>query len=359
MKIPKQILAFSILTASLLSFLAGYILIQSGLKSNGGNSQQGSILDRFQNIAGATGQTIIPQGLFQLAEKETISPVSDIASESVLYYQADTGIATKADILTRQNTNISTAILPQLSRVIWSPDRRQVITVFTTATATEFKYYSYATGRAFSMGTNILDAVFSPDSTSVAAVRKVNDETIITTGAPGDQYVRTILKTRLERFSIAWPNPDTLALTVPNSDGTNDFYLLATNGDLTKVLEGQTALNVVWIPDGSGFMYSIEKDGYPVLARYNLASKNRIDLPLSVAADFCAPTLNGSAAFCLVDTKGETAVTRLDLTTGALQTISSNVIISGERVFLSHLQDFLIIINKSDHSLYAIRVSGE
>ncbi|HWA64526.1 MAG TPA: hypothetical protein VG866_01575 [Candidatus Paceibacterota bacterium] len=359
MKIPKQILAFSILTASLLSFLAGYILIQSGLKSDAGAAQKGSILDRFQNLAGSTGQTIVPQGLFQLSEKETISPVSDIASESVLYYQADTGIATKADIVTRQNTNISTAILPQLSRVIWSPDRQQVMTIFTTAKATEFKYYSYGTGRAFSMGTNVLDAAFSPDGSSIAAVRKINDETIITTGAPGDQYARTILKTRLDRFSIAWPNPDTLALTVPNADGTSDLYLLATNGDLTKILEGQTSLGVVWIPDGSGFIYSVEKDGYPVLARYNLTDKSQINLPLSVDAALCAPTLNGGAAFCLVDTKGETSVTRLDLATGASQTISSNVIISGERVFLSHLQDFLIIVNQSDHSLYAIKVSGE
>src|SRR5690348_245786 len=122
----KQTMILIVVAASLVSFLGGYLLTQPSLKVSAVlQEQRGSLIDRFDGVVETSTPTPLPPGLLQASDQAAVGPTNASDGEAILYYY--NGGVSKLDLETRKSTLISSALIPGLIRVIWSPDKNRVI----------------------------------------------------------------------------------------------------------------------------------------------------------------------------------------------------------------------------------------
>lgn len=351
----KQLTLLIILIATLLSAIGGYMLAAHSTAIAVQGSDQVGLLARFDGIPSPTA-TPIPDGLVRLSADAALSAANDSASDSVLYYHRADGTVTKIGLADHASTQISATMLPHLSRIIWSADGTQVLAVYNLKTGPTFKYFNYQTHQTATLGNTIIDAAFSPDGTSIVMAKTLTDETDIVIAKPDGSDASTILKTHLSDISLAWPADHAIAMTVGNTDGTSDLYTVSDQGDLEKILAGQSNLETQWSPDGSVLLYSSVQQNQPALALHAAGGE---DQAVAIAADAnrCAWYLNGAAFVCLTDDGDTASVREVSATNLASKILVPDLVdINPERVFLSQLQDFMVLVDRADHSLWSIRL---
>ena len=358
----KQLIILIIIMASLTSFLAGYLLTQPSRNSEAIIQQQrGALIDRFSGLNENSTPTPLPPGLLQATTDVSLATTNAPDSNAVLYYRPDNGHVSKLDLETRLNTTISTAQLIGLTNVIWSPNKNRVITVFRSSTGTMYKYFDYTTHKNGPLGTNIKDAVFSPDSQRVALVRSSGTDSaiIITNFEDAGKNPQTILKTRLNNIHLFWQNDRALSFVADDTDaGTQSFYTLSEAGDLSRPLGGESGLAVRWSPDGTKFLYSAREDSGLTLRVFDVTSQQSQLMPVQTSATNCAWSLDQRSVICASEIQGETSVNKITLTDLTSKILFSNLIISPKDVFLSHLEDFLVIISAGDQSIWELKLAN-
>ncbi len=137
------------LSALLAAFVAGYFLTRPDGGAGTLANQRADILDRFADNTDAASQTTasvpIPDGLFKISDDSALSAVADPSSDDVLYYHTGTGFVSRISIAGQQSLTLSSTELPRLQKVIWSPDKKSVVTVFATTRGNRYEYYNYTT----------------------------------------------------------------------------------------------------------------------------------------------------------------------------------------------------------------------
>lgn len=356
----KQLIILIIIAASLTSFLAGYLLVQPSQQTADILQQQrGALIDRFSDVGGNSTPTPLPPGLLQATTDVALAPTNAPDSNAVLYYHPNSGQVSKLDLETRTNTLISTAQLTGLTSVIWSPNKNRVITISRSSTGPVYKYFDYTTHQNGLLGTDIKDVAFSPDSQRIALVQSAGGDSAIEITNFADKNSQTILKTRLSNIHLSWPSNNYLSFIANDTDtGSQSLYTVSENGDLTQLVGGEDNLVVKWSPDGSKFLYSDTENGSTVLRVFDVASQQSQDLPFQTSATNCAWPLDQRSVTCAVETQGETSITQITLTGLAVKTLFSNLIISPKEVFLSHLEDFLVIISAGDQSIWELKLAN-
>lgn len=356
----KQLIILITVAASLTSFLAGYLLTQpSGQSANVLQQQRGALIDRFSGINGST-PTPLPPGLLQASTDATLAPTNAPDSNAILYYHPTSGYVSKLELETRTNTLISTAQLSNLTSVIWSPNKNQVITVSRSSTGPIYKYFDYTSHKNGSLGANIKDAVFSPDSQRIAIIRSAGGDSAIEITDLAGKNGRTILKTRLNNIKLSWPNDNYLSFIANDADsGSQSLYIISEDGNLRQLVGGEDNLVVNWSPDGTKFLYSIQKNEEEAELRvFDVASRQSQPLPVNTLANTCAWLLNQSSIICAIESQGQTSIHQVVLAGMTTEILFSNLIISPKEVFMSHLEDFLVIISASDQSVWALKLAN-
>ncbi len=355
----KQLIILIIITVSLTSFLAGYLFTQPSRNADAVIQQQrGALIDRFSGLTDNSTPTPLPPGLLQATTDESLAAANAPDSDAVLYYHPDNGHVSKVDLETRLHTVISTAQLTDLTNVIWSSNKNRVITVSRSSTGPMYKYFDYTSHKNGLLGANIKDAIFSPDNQRVALIKSAGgDSTIEITDFEGKNS-KTILKTRLNNIRLAWPSDHLLSFIATDTDtGAQSLYIVSEGGDLTQLVGGEDGLAVKWSPDGTKFLYSVREDEKVILRIFDVTSKQSQDLPVQTSASTCAWLLDQRSTICAVETAGQTSINQITLAGLTNKILFSNLIISPQEVFMSHLEDFLIIINAGDQSIWQLKLA--
>lgn len=356
----KQLIILIVITASLTSFLAGYLLTQPPKNANTIiKEQRGALIDRFSNIDDGSTPTPLPPGLFQITTDEALAPTNAPDSDAVLYYHSLNGFVSKAELETRTSTPVSTTELKGLSNVIWSPDKNRVITVSRSSTGPTYKYFDYTNRQNGLLGTNIKDAIFSPDSRRIAVVRSTGGDSNIEVSDFEGKNSQIILRTRLSNIKLSWPNENYISFVAGDTDSnTQSLYTVSLNGNLRKLAGEGDGLTARWSPDGTKLLYSVQENKEVVLRVFDVVSNQSQKLPIQTSANTCAWSLNQSSVICAVETAGQTSINKINLTNITSEILFSNLIISPKEVFMSHLEDFLIIINTGDQSIWAVKLAN-
>lgn len=338
------------------SGLTGYLLIRPGVQPlSFGDSGTATILNRFSGLPGPT-ITPLPDGLLQLTTDATLAAANDAESDSVLYYHRSNGFVTKAGLTDHSLETISDTALPRLTDVIWSPDRTQVLSVYFSKNGDVYKYFNYTTRQTITLGGTIAAAAFSPDSSRIAVARVLGDETDIVLSQPDGTIPKTILKTHLSNISLAWPSEHVLSILVRHDDGSgDDLYTVTDTGELNKVLEGQQNLKIAWSPDGARLLYSVTANGQTTLSLHSDGSDDG-SVPIMTTADLCSWRMDGRSFVCFTDDGETSSIREATVADNSVKTLASKLIASPETVFLSHLEDFLVLVDRTDHSLWAIKL---
>jgi hypothetical protein len=351
----KEYSALIILTALLGSALVGFYLTQPQ-GDNGVLIGQQAVLGRFTGNLDQTQSTMLPlpDGLFQISTDRVIAPAADpIIPDGILYYHADNGFVSRADISSRENTFISETSLPGLRNVIWSPDRRQVITVFPGGNGQTFQYFDYQSRSHRELPSSVVDAVFSPDGAMLALAQQSTAGTEIVIGNSDGTNPSVLLKTRLPHIVLYWPQPHLLSFSSTDDNGLASAYLLSDTGELTRVVDSETGLRVNWSPDGSVLLYSTSQEG---LVSYKPGTAASFQYGSSYTAKLCGWYSDNQNLACAQEESGELKINKLKLGLASSETIASNLIISPDRLFLTPDEQFLILLSASDHTLYGLKI---
>ena len=356
MKDQKHLVVLLIITASLCSFLGGYLLTQPSRNSNTLSEQRGVLIDRFNGVDTSATPTPLPPGMLQATSDTALAPTSTATEDGVLYYHPTSGSVSQLDLETRRNTLISTASLPRLVNVIWSPDRNRVITVSQVTNGLAYAYFDYTTHEHGTLGSGIKDAVFSPDSQKVGLVRSQGGDALIQVADFNGKNPQTLLKTRLDGIELAWPAPSILSF-VANDAGadTQSLYSLSLNGDLQQLADGQNNLLAQWSPDGSIVLYSDTTSAGQELQLFNTTSQDSQPVAGQVRATDCAWKADQRSIICAIEVSGETSIVQTNLATGASTTLFEHLIISPQNVFLSQSGRFLVMTG-ADQSLWEAKL---
>jgi hypothetical protein len=351
----KHIVILLVITASLASFLGGYLLTQPHNPSSTLEDQRGVLIDRFNGVDSASTPTPLPPGLYQASPDAALSPVTSNTGDAVVYYHPDTGAVSSVDLETRKATIISTASLPKLVRVIWSPDRNRVITVSRGTTTQTYAYFDYTTHTHGSLGNSIKDAVFSPDSRQIAVVRNQGGDSLIQVANFDGTNPQTILQTRLDGVQLAWPAQSMLAFSAADaSSNSRSLYSLSLTGDLSQLVGGVSGLTARWSPNGSSLLYS-DLDSGPELQFLTLANNQTQILGVAATADNC-DWITSTSVICAVQTEGETSVLQISPADQSKTVLFSHLIITPQQAFLSPSNKFFVLIS-SDQSVWAVKLA--
>ncbi len=342
------------ISALFASTLVGYAFTRPSGDTNIPDGQQ-AMLGRFTGDLSQGQETSLPlpDGLFQATPDATLAATTDAAG-NILYYHASNGFVSHLEIGSRKDTLVSQVPLPGLHDVVWSPDRQRVVTSYFVQQGMQYQYFDYSTHTHGQLPDGVTDAVFSPDSNLLAEVRQIGDESDVAISALDGTPGRVILKTHLPRIHIAWPQAHLLTVTTTDDAGAGTLYLLTDTGELTKIVSGESNLSTTWSPDGTRVLYSTTESG---LMLYDVSTSTYQPQQVTTDASVCAWMPAQPDYLCSVADAGTTMIKRV-APGNAPQTILAGVIISPERVMVTSDSAFVVLVSKSDRSLYALKIAG-
>jgi len=227
-------------------------------------------------------------------------------NQSVKYYLAKNGHAQQSDFKGQNLSVISQTDLPGLTGIIWSPDRKKVISIFDKQIPPKKYFYSYETKKGALLNENIRSVAWSPDSQKIVYQFRSPDgatNNISIANADGTNW-RNLLQTRMENVSIAWPSPDKIYIwdkpsgLVPGSL----FALDPASGNLSKVLSGIYGLSAKFSPDGQKMIYQTTDQDGKNLKLFAVDSKGGQpkDLSIVTLVDKCVWSPDSQIIFCAV-----------------------------------------------------------
>lgn len=351
----KFLLTLIILSLSLAAFLAGYLVSQKDFTKQPANIGEG-FLEKFDesrpnDSGGSSGD------LLALSKRVVLSPTLSKEKNSVLYYDKNNGKAYEANPEDLNEKVISDRPLPNLVRTIWSPNKKEVVSIFYDNNGKRFKYYNYQTQKAVDLGTAIKSLAFSPDGSHIAYFKSLGADSAVYVSAPDGSSSRKIIDTRLSDLDISWPSPEYISFKT-TADGGNSVYLLSMTGNLTRLLDTEGQTDILWSPDGTRLLYSSKENSGFVLSVKEVKSFEDINLNVASSANKCAWRISNTYVICSVPRSGNGGedIYKIDLSGNKELVASPQKNINASQLILTGIEDYIMIVNDTDGRIYTIKI---
>ena len=352
----KYLITLLVLSLSLAAFLAGYVISQKDFTKQSANIG-GGFLEKFDesrpdDLGNSSGD------LFTLSKRTVLSPTLSKEKDSVLYYDKNSGQVFEAGPGGLNEKIISNKLLPDLIATFWSPNKKEVVSVFDTNNGKDFRYYNYQTNKVVDLGRTIKSLAFSPDGSHIAYLRSLGLDGAIYVSAPDGSSPRKIIETRLSDIELSWPSEEYISFKA-SVDGRDSVYLLSLTGNLTKFIDEPGKADVLWSSGGTKILYSTRESGNPMLFVKDTLSSSVKALDISTPAYKCAWGINSDYVVCAIGRSGQGGenIYKINMD-GTKELLSSPVKnIYAKQLMLTSTEDFLIIVNETDGKLYSLKIT--
>lgn len=319
-----------------------------------------------------------------ISTEKALAPTLSADKTKVIFYSQYNGNVWQVSFDGTGLTRMSSTVLDNLAQIIWSPDKKKVISIYKDVEENIGKYsYNYDTGKATSLGAYIGEIAWSPDSNKIAyqyTNDKTNQNNISTASSDGTNW-KNILDTRLKNLNIDWIGSQIAFWEKPSGLAPGSLFLLnPLNKSLDKILSNIYGFSLKWSPIGNKILYSktnnqgkniglytASKDGSgetgigisAFVEKCVWASDNRTifcAIPKSIGADYTLPDDFYKGVFVSDDD-----FVKINLDTEE----KTNLLEDWEKgygtydatnLFLSPLEDYLFFVNKKDGLLYSIEL---
>src|SRR3989344_1440649 len=165
----KLLITLTVVSISLTAFLSGYLISQKDFHREPGSISTGSILNKFSDNDSVSGSQAGFSGTLKpLSQRSALSPVISKEKDSVLYYEKDTGKVFEVTLNDLREKSVSDVPLANMVKTVWSPSKKEVISLFYYPKENHYKYFSYKTRASIDLGTDIKSLAFSPDGSQLA-----------------------------------------------------------------------------------------------------------------------------------------------------------------------------------------------
>jgi hypothetical protein len=341
---------------SLTAFLAGYLISQKDFHRNPNtDSVNGNILNKFSDD-NTNQQTISLETIRPLSSRKVISPTLSKEKDSVIYYEKGTGKVFETTLRDLQEKTISDVSLANIVRTIWSSSKKEVVSFFYYPTGNHYKYFSYKTRASSDLGTDIKSLVFSPDGSQIVYFGSKEGDSGVFISQPNGSSFKKILSSRLENAEVYWPTTDLLSFQTETADGS-ELYSLSRTGEIKKVLELKEGLSVKWSKNGTRILFSQQTESGVGLFYKDLNSEQETSLGISTPASKCDWSIDEETLVCGVPKSSmsgdELYLIKLNGTKTLISSPTSRINV--EEIFLSGLDDYVVILNSLDSKLYVMK----
>ena len=353
-----------------------------GLPAGGGGGTGGT------GAGGEGGEGEITPGpelkIKAISTEKVLAPTLSADKTKAIFYSQDNGNVWQVSFDGTGLTRMSSTVLDNLAQIIWSPDKKKVISIYKDEEENVSKYsYNYDTGKATSLGAYTGEIAWSSDSNKIAYQYTndlANQNNISTANADGTNW-KNILDTRLKNLNIDWVGSQIAFWEKPSGLAPGSLFLLnPLNKSLDKILSNIYGFSLKWSPIGNKILYSKTNNQGKNIGLYAAlkdgsgetgagistfaekcvwASDNRTifcAIPKSISADYILPDDFYKGVFVSDDD-----FVKINLDTNE----KTNLLEDWERgdgtydatnLFLSPLEDYLFFVNKLDGLLYSIEL---
>lgn len=352
----KFLLILIVLSLSLAAFLAGYLLSRNDFTKQTANIVDGGFLEQFNSDQQEAAEDTSPKDLVSLSKGAVLSPTLSKEKNSIIYYATRDGRVFEANPRDMNEKIVSDKPLPNLIDTIWSPNKKEVVSIFDTNNGESFRYYNYQTNKVVDLGTVVKSLAFSPDGSHLAYHKTLGLDGAIYVSAPDGSSPRKIIETRLSDIELSWPSEEHISFKA-SVDGRDTVYLLSLTGNLTKFIDEPGKVDILWSSGGAKLLYSTRESGSPMLFVKDTLSSSTKPLNISTPAYKCAWSINSDYIFCTVgrSSQGGEDIYRIGMD-GTKELLSSPVKnISAKQLMLTGTEDYLIVINETDGKIYSLK----
>ena len=353
----KLLIILTVSSLSLTAFFSGYLISQKDFHRNSDSISTGNILDKFNGInSGLNSQTDSSKILKPLSPRSVTSPVLSKEKDGIVYYDKETGKVFETALKDLREKSVSDIFLANLIKTIWSPSRKEVVSVFYYPKGNRYKYFNYKTKASVELGTDIKSLVFSPDGSQVAYFGTKNDSRGVFISQPDGSALKQILSSRLEDVEIYWPSSDFLSFKTTTINGS-ELYSLSKTREVKKILDTKDGLDIKWSKDGSRILFSQDTGSGTSLFYKDLNSEKEIDLGISTRASKCEWGMDEEVVVCGVSRASMSGDEIYEISlNGKIKLISSPTTkINTSELFLSGLDNHIVIFNSLDNKLYVLK----
>lgn len=205
--------------------------------------------------------------------------------------------------------------------------------------------------RPSGLNKNIKDVVFSKDGRKIAYHYFAGpDNGNISISNPDGSNFKIILKTRVQKLELFWPNNNTLSFY--NLDEPADLFSLGISSqELLKITGPLYNFSAQWAPDGKTVIYSgsVSPNAEVKLFWHNPKEQTYVDLELSALASGCAWSVDNNTIFC----SDKSGFWKVDIKNQTKENIYQNPAYLAQKIILPPLENYLVFKNK-DGLIYSL-----
>lgn len=345
----------TVTSLSFTAFLGGYLISQKDFHRSSVSSNA-NVLDKFSGNNPSPGPQDSSGNLRLLSQRFVVSPVLSKEKDGIIYYEKGSGKVFEATLKDQREKLVSDTSLTDLIKTIWSPSRKEVVSLFYYPKENRYKYFSYKTKASIDLGTNIRSLAFSPDGSQIAYFGSKEDSRGMFISQPDGSSFKRILSSRLESAEVYWPTDDWLAFVTNTANGF-ELYNLSRAGEVKKILNQRDGLEVKWSKDGSKVLFSQKAESGLNLFYKDVTSESEISLNVATSASKCDWSVDSKTIVCGVPRSSasgdEIYEIGLDGTKKLISSPTSKI--NTAELFLSGLDDYIVILNNSDAKLYILK----
>lgn len=319
-----------------------------------------------------------------ISTERVLGPTLSSDGTKIIYYSQHNGNVWQSSFDGSNLTRVSSTELDDLKKIIWSPDKTKVISIYQDEEENiDIYVYDYTTGRASAFSSNIKEIAWSSASSKIAyqyTDDNANQNNISIADPDGTNW-QVILDTRLKHLNIDWTASDIAFYEKPSGITQSSLFLLnPLSKELVKVLSNIYGLSVKWSPQGDKMLYSQTNNQGENINLY-LALRNGSNETSAGIVTFvekCVWAKDGRTIFCAIPKEIKLAGVlpdnfykglftsddefwKINLDTGEKMILlepweREEEIYDAVDLFLSPLEDYLFFINKKDGLLYSIEL---
>ena len=319
-----------------------------------------------------------------ISQEKIFAPSLGEDNKTIKYYLEGNGRVSSSAFDGDDPQAITENDLPGLSDIIWSPDRKKVIGIFSSITPKKY-FYDYQTKKSVLLNQSIKSIAWAPSSGKIVYHYETADGQYnnISVSNPDGSNWRAVFQTRLTDLIVAWPAADKIYIFDKPSGLTKSslFAIDPDSGNFAKILSELYGFSVVWSPDGQKMIYqTTDQNGkdLKLYVAYTDGSQQK-ELPLKTLAEKCVWSLDSQTIFCAVPQQiSEFAVWPDDYSLARVSVSDDFYILNtsslvktkiagsdtsqsfdAQNLILAPLGDYLFFVNRKNGLLYNIKLELE
>ena len=354
----------------------------SGSLPQTSNSLATPLPGQTQNPTGSTTVNQTNLKIKPISQEKVFGATIGVDGQTVKYYSRFNGQVYQSAFDGSGLKKISATTLNGLIKVLWSPDKEKIISVFSDNNQTKKYFYDYGSGQNSRLNANVGYVAWSPDSKKIAYqfTSAASEQSNISISDPDGTNWKNIFKTRLDNLIVEWPSKEKISIRTQVSGLSQSllYVIDSATGDFTKILSDIYGLNVLWSPKADKILYSKtdSRGRSPALILADETGINSQDPKLAGLVDKCVWSKDDRTIFCALPQEfSENAVWpddyykglviladdfyKINLETGEKTKIIGSTAQFGydaQNLFLSPKEDYLFFTNRSDGLLYSLKI---